>query len=213
MNTTQELRRKKYSPRHYYTSEEIEFLKNNIKSRSYLEVQRLFNERFGLAVTFSQITNTLIRYGLRNGVCSRYGHGKISPNSKKGICPPQLIGRGFKPGHNSAPIGKEYLNKVTGYLMVKIDSPDIWKAKHILIWEAANGPVPEGYAVIFADGNKSNFDLDNLLLVSRAELGTMNRLNLIFPDRELTKIGKTIAGLTMTIKSRIKKEKEHGSKV
>jgi hypothetical protein len=89
--------------------------------------------------------------------------------------------------------------------MVKIANPDVWKVKKTIIWEAANGPIPKGYVVIFADRNKSNFDLDNLLLVSRKELMIMNRKSLIFPDQDLTKTGKAIAGLHMAINSKIKK--------
>ncbi|MDR0639231.1 MAG: HNH endonuclease [Spirochaetaceae bacterium] len=75
----------------------------------------------------------------------------------------------------------------------------VWKKKHIAIWEAANGPVPQGHVVIFADGNKSNFDLDNLLLVSRQEFMIMNHLKLIFPDKEATKAGKLVADLILLI--------------
>jgi len=48
--------------------------------------------------------------------------------------------------------------------------------------------------VIFADGNKANFNISNLLLVSDAELGTMNKNGLIYKGfEEGTKCGLTIA--------------------
>lgn len=43
------------------------------------------------------------------------------------------------------------------------------------LWEKANGPIPNGHALIFKNGIKADCRLDNLMLVSRAELLAMNR--------------------------------------
>ena len=56
-----------------------------------------------------------------------------------------------------------------------------------------NGKISKGYALVFADGNKQNFGLDNLILVSRAELLIINRQQLIKDDPDLTKTGVLIA--------------------
>lgn len=65
-----------------------------------------------------------------------------------------------------SPIGKETV--WNNYVFVKVAKPDVWRAKHLLIWEAAHGPVPDGHLVMFADGDPRNFCLDNLILVSRS---------------------------------------------
>jgi hypothetical protein len=108
------------------------------------------------------------------------------------------------------PVGSERLN-LNGYTDVKIAFPSVWKPKHHVIWEAANGPVPEGHQIMFADGNKSNFALDNLLLVSFKELSLMNRFGLVFPDSELTKTGKAIAGLNLLASRRKRGLKKGGA--
>ena len=36
--------------------------------------------------------------------------------------------------------------------------------QHIQVWEAANGPIPEGYFIDHIDGNPLNDDLSNLAL-------------------------------------------------
>ena len=93
----------------------------------------------------------------------------------------------FKPGHRGGkavelyqPIGAERISK-DGYLQRKIndDMPlqKRWRGVHILVWEAATGPLPEGHAVSFRDGNKQNTALDNLELVTRAELMTRNSIH------------------------------------
>jgi hypothetical protein len=122
--------------------------------------------------------------------------------------PPQLRGNGFKPGNalNSRPVGTE-ITSCRGYAMVKIDNQPHdnkknWKPKHSVIWENAHGAIPKGSVVIFADGDKSNFALDNLLLISRGELAVMSHCGLFSPDRELTKAGKLIADIKIQIARR-----------
>jgi hypothetical protein len=81
----------------------------------------------------------------------------------------------------------------------------VWKLKHHKIWEEAHGPIPEGHAIMFANGDKSDFNPDNLLMVSRKERGFMNHEGLIFNDKDLTKTGKAIADLTFMIADRERK--------
>lgn len=90
----------------------------------------------------------------------------------------------FKKGHRGGkaaevyqPIGAERISK-DGYLQRKIND-DIpfqkrWRGVHILVWEEANGPLPAGHAVTFKDGNKQNTALDNLELLTRADLMKRN---------------------------------------
>jgi hypothetical protein len=85
---------------------------------------------------------------------------------------------------------------------VKIRDPKTWKSKHTLIWEKARGRVPEGHVIIFADGNRLNASLGNLLMVSRRELAVMNRLGLVSKNKDLTKTGKAIADIKLLIAER-----------
>jgi hypothetical protein len=78
------------------------------------------------------------------------------------------------------PIGAERISK-DGYLQRKVndDLPTHrrWRAVHVLVWEESHGPLPAGHAVVFRDGKKTNIALDNLELVSRAELLSRNTLH------------------------------------
>ena len=60
--------------------------------------------------------------------------------------------------------------------------------------------------IIFADGNKKNFNIENLILVSRKELAVLNKNNLIKNDIELTNIGVTIAKVKIAIAKKINKK-------
>ena len=182
-----------------YRPEEIQFVKKNIRGRSYAEMTRLFNERFGLGITLKQMETLMYKHKLHNGMGTMNGY----PPVNKGKTHPSWRG-------NYRPVGSE--REEMGYIVVKISSRKNagnrnWQRKQVAIWEEAYGKVPKGHAVIFADGNKRNFDLDNLMLVSQKELGVMNRCGLIFNHKDLTAVGKTIADVKLAIGRRKRKLK------
>ena len=45
-----------------------------------------------------------------------------------------------------------------------------WVPEHRRLWETEHGPIPAGHVVAFKDGDKQNVTLDNLVLMTRAEL-------------------------------------------
>lgn len=88
----------------------------------------------------------------------------------------------FKPRnkpHSYAPIGSERDN--AGYLQRKMADtgypPKDWICVHHLVWMAAGHPKPKpSQALIFKDGNKRNFALENLELLDRSELMRRNSI-------------------------------------
>jgi len=193
-----------------FTQEESAFLRKNVAGRSYVRLTVLFNNRFLPSVTIEVIAGFLRRHKLRNGLNTRFQPGHISHNKGKKGCAPGSEKGWFKPGQMPATFreaGSERIN-IYGYAEIKVANPKIWKAKHAVIWEAAHGKIPKGHVIIFADGNKENFALDNLLLVSRGELAVMNRMNLISNHGDLTKTGKVVADIKMMISARKKETKK-----
>lgn len=70
--------------------------------------------------------------------------------------------------HNWCPVGT--IRPTTeGYLRIKVEEPRTWEFVHLRTWIAANGPVPDGHMVSFADKNKNNCHISNLRLVSRED--------------------------------------------
>ncbi|MDR0497951.1 MAG: HNH endonuclease [Treponema sp.] len=180
-----------------YKPEEISFVKKNIKGRTYAEITDLFNERFGYNVSRSSIDRLIGNNGLRPGRDTRFKVGHV-PSHKGKKLPGSRAGKPL-------PIGSERIYR--GYLFVKTGIRT-WKPQHVLIWEQANGKVPKGHIVLFADRNKRNFALDNLLLISRKELPVMNRCGLVSTHKELTKTGKLVADLKMAIAGQKRKLKK-----
>ena len=202
-------------PSKLYPPEIAQFIRENVTGRSMKELANLLNEKFGTDYTTEQIKAYTARFKLRNGRDCRIKPGTIPPNKgKKGYCPPgcekSWFGKGHEP-NNHLPVGSEVM-RTDGYLQVKIAEPNIWKLKHILVWEKANGPVPKGSVVLFLDGNHENTSLENLMLITRAELARLNQRNLIRDGADLTKSGVLVARLISEIGKAKKKKKgeSHG---
>lgn len=184
------------------TEEQAEFIKRNVKGIGNVELTNLFNEKFGTNVLESQIRAFKARNKLRSGLDGRFQKGHTPVNKgKKGICAKGCKATQFKKGHkpiNYKPVGSERIN-VDGYVEVKVADPNKWQLKHRVVWEKHNGKIPEGYVVIFLDNNKSNLDINNLLMISRKQLVFLNKNGLIKENSDLTKTGVLIADLLIKI--------------
>lgn len=188
-----------------FTPEHLEFLRNHIVGRSKKELAELFNQHFQMNVTDKQIRACCKNHKLPpSGLTGRFEKGRVPFNKgMKGVDWGSKETQ-FKKGHIPKcyrPIGSERVN-ADGYVEIKITGPDKWKMKHTYVWEQTNGVIPEGHAVIFGDGNRFNFDLNNLLLVSRRQLLFLNRKHLIQNDAELTRVGLVIADIHQKISER-----------
>ncbi|MDC3412548.1 HNH endonuclease signature motif containing protein [Terrihalobacillus insolitus] len=189
---------------HKYTKEQVDFIKKHVKDRSSMDLLELFNARFGLNLGLNQIRAFKKNHNLKSGVNTSFKKGQEAWN--KGLKGINFGGKEtqFKKGQkpaNHMHVGAERING-DGYVDIKIAEPSKWRGKHLLIWEAENGPLPPGHAVIFGDGNKQNFDLDNLILVSRKQLAILNRKNLIQSNADLTRTGVLVADLHSKISDR-----------
>ena len=198
-----------------YTADHIDFISGNIVGRRYRDLTEMFNARFGMELKISTMISLASRHGFRKERDCRFNTGWEPTQFKKGHVPANKGKKGvggwaptqFKKGHKPAnykPVGTERVN-TDGYVEIKIADPRTWKGKHKIIWEAANGPVPPGHVLIFADGNKLNVNLENLLLITRRELAVMNKKGLIANKAELTKAGVMVAGIFLKITERKKK--------
>ncbi len=166
-----------------YTDEQIQFLKGNCSNHSRREMTMFFNEIFNTSKTLGQIKGAINNRHIQSGRTGYFPKGHIPFNAgTKGLMKRNsgTFKKGNIPG-NITPLGTERLSK-DGYIEIKIKERNPYtgcqtryKLKHIYIWEQANGPVPESHVVVFKDGDKSHCTLDNLILISRAELLRLNQ--------------------------------------
>lgn len=189
---------------HKWTEEECQFLKDNVKGITLKELTNRYNKKFNMNLTESAIANRKNKLKLRSGISGgQFEKGHIPANKgKKGYmsqeqyekCKITMFKKGNVPP-NRREIGSERIDK-DGYVLVKIRDGYLnknWVLKHRLIYEQIHGKIPKNHKVVFADGNKRNFDPDNLLLVSYAEELIMNQRKLFTENAEFTKAGLNVA--------------------
>ncbi|EHN17105.1 HNH endonuclease signature motif containing protein [Clostridium sporogenes] len=190
---------------HKYIKKQIEFIIKNVKGRSNKELTEMFNDKFGLSLKVSQIKSFKKNRKLDSGLNGQFKKGQEPWNKGiKGVYAKGCEKTWFKKGStpiNHRPVGSERIT-VDGYTEIKVAEPNKWRLKQQLIWEKYNGTIPKGYSILFGDGNKRNFDIDNLILVSRQQLLIMNRNKLIQTDADLTKTGLIIADIYQKIGQR-----------
>lgn len=181
--------------RHIYSLEEEKFLIDNVKGITLKQLTEIFNKQFNLSLSESSIANRKNKLGLSSGISGgqfQKGHNTWNKGIKGYMGANKTS---FKKGnipHNHRTVGSERISK-NGYIEIKVAEPNKWELKHRYIYEKEHGKIPEGYNVMFADKNKLNLDIDNLILVSKSEDLIMNQNKLIFKDQELTKTGHLIA--------------------
>jgi len=191
-----------------YTEKQANFIRENVKGTGAKKLTEMFNDYFKSNIKITSIRAFMKNNKLNNGIDGRFQNGRIPSNKGTGTCPEGCKGTLFKKGAiplNHRLVGSERVT-VEGYTEIKIAEPNKWRLKQQITWEKHNGNVPKGYVVIFGDGNKCNLDIDNLILVSRPQLFTLNMNNLIQNDVDLTRTGVIIADLYLKI-SKIKNKK------
>lgn len=174
-----------------FTPKMLDFLREGYRRLSLADLAAAFNREFGTDRSEVSIRAATRNHNMKSGRTGLFKPGHISWNT--GMKGYQAGGRAvetqFKKGerhgaaqHNYKPIGSTRISK-DGYIERKVtdDHPvpaRRWIGEHRLVWEAANGPVPDGHVVVFLDGDKLNVNLENLRCVPRGVLATLNKLGM-----------------------------------
>lgn len=106
--------------------------------------------------------------------------------------------QGDKP-NNTLPAGSEVIDS-RGDVYIKLEKPKnntkhgMWEKKSRWVYEQHHGKIPEGYKVTFLDGDKLNFDINNLILITNQEQAIACSNKLYCKDNgELNKSGILLA--------------------
>lgn len=178
--------------------------------------------RLGLKKSATYLTSDWacrLRRGDNVGAGYRFPKGHVPANKglrRPGYTRGRMAETQFKKGRpaqearNYVPIGSTHVTR-DGILERKVtDDPNLYPARrwvgvHRLVWEAANGPIPEGYAVVFKPGRKTTDEAlitpDILELVTRAELMRRNSFHTRYP-KEIGLLIQTRAVLVRAINKR-----------
>lgn len=159
-----------------------------------------------------------LRRGGEVGKPYRFPKGHVPANKgvrRPGWAPGRMASTQFKKGRaasdasNYVPIGTEKYDVKRKVTVRKItDDPAIfpaqrWRPVHVLVWEAANGPVPPGHIVIFKRGMKTlasaEISVEKLDLVTLAE--NMQRNTIHRYPTEVKKAIRLVGKLKRTIEA------------
>lgn len=167
-----------------YSDEELSFLEWR-QAFGRRELHAAFVTRFSRPeVTLDHIKALCSRRGWLTGRTGGFekGHApfnKGKPHPSRGRSAETQFKKGGMAGAAAAkykPIGTERFNK-DGYLERKIHDgmppQSRWRLVHLLRWEEANGPLPDGQALKCLDGDRRNTDPTNWRTIPRALLARL----------------------------------------
>lgn len=196
---------------HFFTADQKVFVEKNLKGRSQIDLLKVFNEQFGTDIKINQLRAFIKNNSFTSGLDARFkpDHTPFNKGMKgTGGWEPTQFKVGNKPA-NWVPLGSERIN-ADGYVDIKVQDGKLqknWKGKHIITWEHHNGPVPKRSVIIFGDGNRRNFEPDNLIMVSRKKLSTLNKHGLIQKSADLTRTGVIVADIIQKLTDRKRSKK------
>lgn len=203
---------KKPDEKRLFPNHIVNFIQEKAKGLYNKELTELVNFTFRTTYTESQIDNLKHRYHISSGLTGHFTKGHVPKNKGKKMtaavykkCAVTMFKKGHIPKNYRA-VGSERISK-DGYTEIKIADPNKWKLKHIFIWEEKYGPIPEHHCIIFLDGNKQNFDLSNLKLITRNENARLNQKNLRSEFKDVTEANISVVRLKATIRKRRKNER------
>ena len=176
------------------------------------ELAELFNAKFNVQVSSNGLEQKCRKIGLVCPNNGRFKKGCVPANKgTKGIM--KATKTSFKKGHipqntrKARSISTRKAKNGNYYMHIKIAEPNKWQMLHVYIWETKHGKIPKGYCVIFKDKNTLNTRLDNLMLVSRAELARLNQ-KYAYIDKSLKETALQVIKINDAIIKKSKKLKQ-----
>lgn len=187
-----------------------EFIRENNKGKTAVQLQELLNRTFDRDYSVQQIKSIRGRMHLDSGLRCYFEKGHIPSNKgKKGFYAPGSEKGWFKKGHsphNHVEVGTEVMS-TDGYLKIKTAEPNVWEFKHIMEWEKHHGKVPEGMLISFKDGDHYNCAIENLMCITRAEHAILNHQGMRSSSPEITETALTLAKLKHKIRKIAEEQK------
>jgi len=163
-----------------WSGEKNSFLRDNIHSNSYGELRVKFNNKFGVNLTKASIEHACRRIGINHG----HTGVRLRKGEKNQFSPSRPI------GSETESAGKIYV-KVSDDLMTADNAKrhgtgSNWIQKNRFIYESVHGTLPEGFFVLALDGNRRNFEIENLYATTRRVCMLMGVNKWFSKDREIT---------------------------
>jgi len=205
--------RAKEKRRTTWPPERVEWLRGFAPGHDIYEIIDEFERLYGIKLSKYAMKNAKQRYGAKSGTnVGQFQKGQEPPNKGKswdemGVSERARANirrtqfkRGDVPQNGAAiPLGSERVDP-DGYVYVKTSmlssrpcKNDCWTLKHRVVYEQHNGPIPDGYMVVFADHDNRNFDPVNLVAVPRDLWAVINKRSIAYWDADSLRTAMLIA--------------------
>lgn len=185
-----------------YTDEICKFVLEHSKGRTNQEVADLVNEQFGVHVNAWSISALLTK------------RLKSPKGENRG-----RFAKGHVPGWNRYKVGDECVGGAYDYTLVKVGDEAFsgkqtyaqrkqnWIPKQRYVYMQRYGEIPDGWVVIFLDGDRMNFAPENLYAVSRNVHARMNQNHWYTGSRE-----HTLTAIKLCILNELLEEEKNGKR-
>lgn len=183
--------------RRKYTQVEIDYIKEHyphirtdlIAKKLNRSLTSVYNKAHSLGLKktaefLASPESGILVKGHTRGKSTQFKKGQIPPNKGHKMspelyekCKHTMFKKGNLPG-NTLKDGEITIRKNklgTPYFHIRL-SLGKWEYLHRVLWEKENGTIPKGFNVSFKDGNTANCKIENLELISNAELMNKNSL-------------------------------------
>ena len=150
-------------PRVVWTNEMIEYLKEHLNECSYNTLSVKMSEKFNCYITTSSLEHKVARLGLKKDLSAVKGYA----NENRGC---------FKKGQispNRKPLGYERFD-ADGNVWIKYAHPDKFMRKSRWVYIQHYGEIADGMNVVQINGDKMDFRIENLRVLTNADLAYFN---------------------------------------
>lgn len=163
-----------------WTEEEREWLRDNFHRLGSLKCEKPFYERFGKHRGSASLQAEANRLGLLVDADVVEANRRYT---------------------RRVPIGT-IVDDGESYLKIKTGKGSSgWERLHRHIYEEEHGAIPKGHKIVFLDGDRQNYDLENMVAVPSSYLALMNKLKLKSSDPEITKTSLAWCDLYVVLKT------------
>lgn len=167
------------------TKEQDAFVRASYKQMPTHGVTDALNKKFGTDFVVNQIEAYINNHRILSGRTGCFEKGNTPwNNGTKGHGLTVANPGSFKPGNVPATIKPLYYERLSKDKLIEIKVPipherkgtaTQYMPKQRWVYEQHHGPIPDGYVVSFLDGDRANFEPENLIALSRAEMLRLNQ--------------------------------------
>lgn len=155
-----------------YSEELVKFIEKYRLKNTIAELSKMIEDKFSKKITKKALRKYFYRHNLdyKKELCRRWN------------C---IIAH---------PIGTESEPDKNGLVRVKINEKQ-WVYKQRYIYEQHYGAIPDGYKVVFLNGDKTDYRIENLAVAPSKDVLTIYGQGLSSKNPEATKLGLQVARL------------------